>query len=150
MEDRRPERELPIAARAETGWQSLVDPTKATRWMGVGASSLDPRPGGLYRVEVLPGRAARGQFVELDPPRRLVWTWAWEAGEGAAPSGSSTLEIELVPTAAGTMLRFMHRGLPNAGEVQRHAHGWDHYLPRLVAAASIDPGPDPWLAGRMP
>ncbi len=57
------ERELPIAARRETVWQFLVDPTKATRWMGVGAS-LDPRPGGLYRVEVLPGRAARGQFVD--------------------------------------------------------------------------------------
>ena len=71
-------REVVIAASPETIWQFLVDPTKAVRWMGV-AASFDVRAGGRYRVEVLPGDAVLGEFVELDRPRRLVQTWGWES-----------------------------------------------------------------------
>jgi uncharacterized protein YndB with AHSA1/START domain len=147
------EREVAIAASPETVWQFLVDPEKATCWMGQTAS-FDPRPGGAYRVDVIPGHTAAGEFVELDPPRRLVYTWGWEAKPGAeanaVPPGSSTIEIELVPDGDGTTLRFTHRGLPDAEATQSHAHGWDHYLERLVAAAGgADPGEDPWLSGEM-
>ena len=144
------ERELAIAASPEAVWEFLVDPDKATRWMGQSAS-FEPRPGGLYRVEVIPGNTAAGEFVELDPPRRLVFTWGWEpGGSGAVPVGTSTVEIELVPTDEGTTLRFTHRGLPDKAAAESHAHGWDHYLERLVIAASGgDAGPDPWVAGEM-
>jgi uncharacterized protein YndB with AHSA1/START domain len=144
------EREIAIAARPETVWQFLVDPEKATRWMGQTAS-FDPRPGGVYRVDVIPGDTAVGEFVELDPPRRLVYTWGWESGRASSvPPGSTTVEIELVPNADGTTLRFRHRGLPSAEAAQQHAHGWDHYLERLVVAASGgDPGADPWVTGEM-
>jgi uncharacterized protein YndB with AHSA1/START domain/DNA-binding transcriptional ArsR family regulator len=143
------EREIAIAARPETVWEFLVDPEKATRWMGQTAS-LDPRPGGVHRVEVIPGHTALGEFVELDPPRRLVYTFGWEKGvEGAIPPGSTTIEIELVPTDEGTTLRFSHR-LPTAEAAKSHAQGWDHYLERLViVAAGGDPGPDPWLTQEM-
>jgi uncharacterized protein YndB with AHSA1/START domain len=144
------EREITIAASPETVWQFLVDPDKATRWMGQDAS-FDPRPGGRYRVQVIPGNTAVGEFVELDPPRRLVHTWGWEPGglSSVAP-GSTTVEIELFPDGEGTTVRFSHRGLPSGEAAQSHAHGWDHYLERLSAAAGgSDPGPDPWLAGDM-
>jgi uncharacterized protein YndB with AHSA1/START domain len=144
------EREIEIAASPETVWQFLVDPDKATRWMGQTAS-FEPRPGGLYRVDVIPGNTASGEFVELDPPRRLVFTWGWEPGEQGAnpvPPGSTTIEIELVPKGDGTTLRFSHRGLPSAKAAESHAHGWDHYLQRLIIAArGDDPGVDPWLTG---
>jgi uncharacterized protein YndB with AHSA1/START domain len=146
------EREIAIAASPETIWAFLVDPEKATRWMGQSAS-FDPRPGGLYRVEVIPDNIARGEFVELDPPRRLVFTWGWEPGQDAShgvPPGSSTVEIELVPSGDGTTLRFSHTGLPNEEAATSHAHGWDHYLERLVVAArGDDPGEDPWIEGPM-
>jgi uncharacterized protein YndB with AHSA1/START domain len=143
-------REITIAASPETVWQFLVDPDKAIRWMGQ-AAWFDPRPGGQYRIQVLPGNTASGEFVELDPPRRLVYTWGWEAGKGSSvPPGTSTVEIELVPDGEGTTLRFSHRDLPGAAAVESHAHGWDHYLARLaVAARGDDPGPDPWLSGEM-
>jgi len=87
-------REVAISARPETVWEFLVDPRKAVRWMGVSAS-LDPRPGGQYRVEVIPGEVAAGEFVEIDPPRRLVHTWGWEPGSTSPslpvrPSSSSS------------------------------------------------------------
>lgn len=146
-------REIAIDATPETVWQFLVDPEKATRWMGQ-AATLDPRPGGVYRVDVIPGHTASGEFVELDPPRRLVQTWGWEQkpGEEAnpVPPGSSTIEIELVADGDGTMLRFTHRDLPSTAAADSHAHGWDHYLARLVTAASGgDPGTDPWIDGPM-
>ena len=145
------EREVLIDARPETVWEFLVDPDKAVRWMGQ-LAELEPRPGGLYRVGVLPGHVARGEFVELDPPHRLVFTWGWEPGDDGAtsvPPGSSTIEIELTPRGDGTLLRFSHRDLPTAESAESHGHGWDHYLGRLVtAAAGGDPGTDPWLEDR--
>jgi uncharacterized protein YndB with AHSA1/START domain len=139
-------REIQIAARPETVWEFLVDPDKATRWMGT-AATLDARPGGQYRVEVLSGNIATGEFVEVDPPHRLVWTWGWtdESVSPVAP-GTSTIEVELVPEGDGTLVRFTHSGLPDAEATQRHAHGWDHYLERLqIAARGDDPGRDTWL-----
>ncbi len=145
------QREIAIDAAPETVWEFLVDPEKATRWMGLNAS-FDARPGGLYQVEVIPGNTARGEFLELDPPRRLVYTWGWEPGgmNKSVPPGTSTIEIELVPKGEGTLLRFTHRDLPAEEAVQSHAHGWDHYLERLRSAAQGgDPGVDPWITGDM-
>ena len=141
------EREISIAARPETIWDFLVNPMKATRWMGTEAS-FDPRPGGEYRVEVISGEVAIGEFVELDRPRRLVFTWGWQSPANGVPAGSSTVEMELVPEGDGTTLRFRHSGLPTEDATQKHAHGWDHYLERLrIAARGDDPGRDTWLDG---
>src|SRR5437764_878668 len=135
-----------------TVWQFLVDSDKATRWMGQTAS-FDPRPGGEYRVGVIPGHTAAGEFVELDPPHRLVFTWGWEPGHESAspvPPGSSTIEIELIPSGEGTTLRFRHHGLPSPEAAASHAHGWDHYLERLATVAGGgDPGEDPWIDGAI-
>ena len=99
-----------------------MDPEKATRWMGRSAS-LDPRPGGEYRVEVISGNVACGEFVELDPPHRLVWTWGWEPGSPSpvAP-GSTTIEVELVPEGDGTRLLFTHSGLSRTRTPCRSTH----------------------------
>ena len=143
------ERVLQIDASPETVWEFLVDPEKVARWKGLPATAFDPRQGGGYRIEIIPGHIAKGEFVELERPRRLVYTWGWEPGpEGpnAVPPGSSTVEIELEPEAGGTQLRFTHRGLPGREAVESHAAGWEHYLGRLaVVASGGDPGRDPWL-----
>jgi uncharacterized protein YndB with AHSA1/START domain len=139
------EREVEIAASPETVWEFLVETEKLTRWFG-GQAWLDPRPGGQYRVEVIGGHIANGEFVVLDPPRRLVHTFGWEPEGGEAnpvPPGSSTVEIELEPSGDGTLLRFRHYGLPGAEAARSHAHGWDYYLQRLVVAGrGDDPGED--------
>jgi uncharacterized protein YndB with AHSA1/START domain len=139
------EREVTIDASPETVWEFLVDPAKATRWMGSQAT-LDARPGGEYRVDVIAGHVASGEFVEVDRPRRLVWTFGWEpeeSGSNPVSPGSSTIEVELEPSGDGTLLRFRHRGLPGAEAVQAHGIGWDHYLARLATAArGDDPGED--------
>ena len=53
------------------------------------------------------------------------------------------IEIDLAPKDRGTLLTFVHSGLP-APQVAPHTDGWTHYLGRLaIAAAGRDPGPDP-------
>lgn len=131
--------EIRIQARPETVYEFLTDPDKMARWKGTSAE-LDPRPGGIYRVEI--GRTiVVGQYVELEPPRRVVFTWGWE-GNDAVPPGSSTVEVTLTPDGDGTILHLVHRDLPAAARAE-HDGGWSHFLPRLeIAAAGGDPGPD--------
>jgi uncharacterized protein YndB with AHSA1/START domain len=139
------ERTLTIDASPETVWEFLVDPEKLMRWKGINAD-LDPQPGGIFRCEVVPGKVARGEFVELDKPNRVVYTWGWD-GSADVPPGSSTIVIDLASDGDGTSLRFVHKDLPSAEAVTSHAQGWDHYLPRLeTAAGGGDAGEDPWVA----
>jgi uncharacterized protein YndB with AHSA1/START domain len=143
-------RELEIDASPETVWEFLTDPQKATRWMGTRAT-LDAQPGGLYYCEVIPGHIAKGEYVEVDKPHRLVHTWGWEqsTSEGAVKPGTTTIEYELIANGDATILRFKHQ-LPSAEAASSHSTGWDHYFERLaVAARGDDPGEDPWLRGEM-
>jgi uncharacterized protein YndB with AHSA1/START domain len=141
------EREVRVAARPETVFPFLIDPEKMRLWMGR-STELDARPGGIYRVEVNDQAIARGEYVEVDPPRRVVFTFGWEgqvAGEGehGVPPGSSRVEISLDPDGDGTLVRLRHLDLPE-GSREIHGQGWDLYLGRLKAVvAGEDPGPDP-------
>jgi uncharacterized protein YndB with AHSA1/START domain len=131
-----------IKARPELVFTFFTDPTRWLQWQGVQAT-LDPRPGGVFRVNVDGGDGwASGHFVELDPPRRLVFTWGWELAGNPVQPGSSTVTVELIPDPAGTLVRLTHSDLP-AEVAGSHADGWEHYLPRLaLAVEGGDPGPD--------
>ena len=127
------ERVISIEASPETVFRLLTDPNQYTRWKGE-LAELEPRPGGKYRVTFAGDYgSAAGSFVELVPNRRVVFTWGWEGNENVPP-GSSTVEIDLEPEGAGTRLRLVHRGLPDA-EIKGHAEGWDFFLPRLEDVA---------------
>ena len=139
------ERKVRIAARPETIFPFFTDPAKMVRWKGVHAT-LDPRPGGIYRVDITGRDIARGEYLEVVPYSRVVFTWGWEAEGNPVPPGSSTVEITLIPDGDGTIVRLRHLGL-TAEQGDSHAEGWEHYLPRLVIAAEgRDPGPDPWAS----
>ncbi|MBI4504817.1 MAG: SRPBCC domain-containing protein [Chloroflexi bacterium] len=139
------EREVRIAARPETVFAFFTDPAKMLRWKGV-AAELDPRPGGTYRVRINEQSVARGEYVEVVPNSRVVFTWGWEGDGSPVPPGTSTVEVSLIAEGEHTVVRLRHRGLP-ADQRQPHAEGWAHYLERLViAGAGGDPGPDPWAS----
>ena len=136
------EREIRIAASPETVFDYFVDPDKMVEWKGRKAE-LDPRPGGLYRVDISDQAVARGEYLEIDAPSRVVFTWGWEGTSNPVPPGSSRVEISLQPDGDGTLVRLRHLDLPEA-EREIHGHGWDHYLSRLAQAAEgKDPGSDP-------
>lgn len=138
------ERWLP--AEPEEVWRYFTEASMWARWQGIDAS-IDPRPGGQLVIRMggeSSEAGARGEFVLLDPPYRLVFTWGWvNAPFGEVPPGSTTVEVELRAAAGGTLLLLTHSGLPPSLE-GIHGEGWGHYLGRLeTVLAGRDPGPDP-------
>jgi uncharacterized protein YndB with AHSA1/START domain len=117
------------------------------RWMGQHAT-LKPVPGGAFEIDIN-GVPVRGQYLEVDPPRRVLVSWG-VAGNTGMPPGATEVEFTLTPTPQGTRLRLVHRGL-SPGQEDIHAAGWQHFLARLTRAADGgDPGPDPWRQAQAP
>ena len=127
------EKVITIAARPETVFRLLTDPSEYVRWKGK-LAQLEPRAGGTFHVDFMNDKdVVDGKFVEVIPSRRVVFTWGWKDNP-VVPPGSSTVEIDLEPDGQGTRLRLVHRGLPD-GAIASHAEGWDYFLPRLTAVA---------------
>jgi uncharacterized protein YndB with AHSA1/START domain len=134
-------RETHIAAPPAAVFALMTDPEKILRWMGTEAE-IEPRPGGIYLVNVTGARCTRGSFREVVPVHRLAYSFGWD-GLDEVPPGSSLVEIDLIDRDGGTLLRMTHSGLPNAVQCENHNKGWAHYLGRLtVAATGRNPGPD--------
>ena len=134
MAERVIEVERRIDAPPDEVFAYLTDPAKYTRWKGQQAE-LEPRPGGLYRVRMGPDAVALGEYVEVEPPNRVVFTWGWE-GSGDVPPGSTTVEITLRQDGDGTLLRLRHTGFPSEADADLHREGWEMYVGRLVAVAA--------------
>ncbi len=130
-----------INAPPSTVYAYLTDASRWTRWQGARAT-LDARVGGIFSMLMGNGMEARGQFVELVPDRRVVFSWGWVDRPGIPP-GSTSVEIDLSPDGNDTVLVLTHRLVPD-DETAAQRIGWTHYLPRLaLVAAGADPGPDP-------
>ena len=140
------EREVRVEADPETVFPFFTDPEKIVRWVGVGAT-LDPRPGGVFYLNTVTGHSFAGEYVVVEPHRRVVFTWGYgnfPEEQNPLPPGSSTVEVELVPDGEATIVRLTHR-VP-AELVDFHLIGWENYLGRLaIVASGGDPGPDPFL-----
>lgn len=126
-----------IAATRDEVFSYLTDAQKYTRWQGK-LADLDPRPGGLYRVRMGPDTVALGEYVEVESPTRVVFTWGWE-GSAEVPPGSTTVEITLREDGDGTLLRLRHSGFPSRADAELHREGWEMYVERLVAVAGDEP-----------
>ncbi len=75
---------VPVAARPEIVFSYFTDPARHAQWMGSHAT-LEPVPGGAYRVSPRDWVEAVGEFLEIDPPHRVVFTWGWTRGNTVAP-----------------------------------------------------------------
>lgn len=130
-----------IAAPPAEVFPYLTDSKLVVRWMGDWAD-LVAEPGGTLALDIN-GIPVRGEYLVVDPPHRLVFTWG-AAGNDLLAAGSTTVEILLRADGGDTLLELIHRDLPPE-ELPRHGVGWGHFLGRLVVAASGgDPGRDPW------
>ena len=141
------EHELRVAARPQTVFAYFTDPERLTRWIA-GEATVDPRPGGICRIdvtaEIIGDTVLVGEFLTVDPYRRIVFTWGFENHRFEMPPQSTEVEVTFTPAGDDTIVRLVHRRLPPAA-IDFHRAGWEHYLGRLgVAAAGGDPGPDPW------
>lgn len=127
-------KEIWIDAAPEQVFPYLVEPELLTTWIGE-ESWNDPRPGGVFRLKFDSANVVRGEFVEVDPPRRVVYTWGSEERE-SLPMGSTTVAFDLEPQNGGTRVRLRHTNLPDEREIEQHNMGWDHFLPKLAEVAA--------------
>ena len=126
----------------ESTFALLTDPERLRRWQAVTAR-IELRAGGEFRWTIVPGHTAAGTITEIEPGRRLVFSFGWEASEDLPP-GASSVTITLEPTEGGTSVHLVHSGL-TAEQAAGHLQGWEHYGERLAAAAEHgDAGPDDW------
>ncbi|MCH7740727.1 MAG: SRPBCC domain-containing protein [Chloroflexi bacterium] len=134
-------KEIRIEAPRETVFPFLTEPELMIRWAGTEAD-LDPTPGGVFRVKMTAEATAIGEYVEVTPHSRVVFTWGWDgAPADGVPPGSSRVEVDLEADGDATILTLTHTGLPEAA-VGEHSGGWDYFLGRLVVAgAGGDAGP---------
>ncbi|GAA4851688.1 SRPBCC domain-containing protein [Pseudonocardia benzenivorans] len=140
-------REIDIDAAPETVFAFFVEPAKLTRWLADEAV-LDPCAGGVC-VQVHPGddRGSdrsfhmSGRFVEVDPPRRVVFTWGFTEPEIGVPPDSTTVEVTLRPNGSGTRVRLVHHDLPSSATAD-HEQGWTEMLRRLDSAVTAGRGAD--------
>ena len=138
------EKSVIVPLNADETFALITEPDRLRRWQAITAR-VDLRAGGAYRWTIVPGHSARGSFTEVEPGRRVVFTWGWE-GAADLPPGASTVTITLEPAAGGTLVRLVHEGLTGE-QAASHAEGWSHYLDRLVEAGTKgDAGADEWAA----
>jgi uncharacterized protein YndB with AHSA1/START domain len=133
------EYELEIDAPPAIVYELLTTVDGLKRWIAADAV-VEPVPGGILRWTHENGATMLGRFVELDPPRRLVFSYGWEGDLMGLPPEASTVDIQLEPSGTGTLLRLAHRGVP-PDAADDHRRGWIHFLGRLRdAAQEITPG----------
>jgi uncharacterized protein YndB with AHSA1/START domain len=132
---------IDIDAAPELVFQFLITNDGLTAWMGQWAD-LDPEPGGQFAVDIF-GSPVRGEFLEIDPPHRVVVSWGY-AGSEDLPPGASRVSFTLTPIATGTRLDLLHTDLPER-HAPGHDRGWRHFVKRLsLVASGVDPGEDFW------
>ena len=118
-----------IAASPEVVFPYFTDPKLMVSWIGERVD-LDARPGGTFALD-FSGVAARGSYVTVEPPRRVVFTWGIPE-DAAMPPGSSTVEVVLVADGDDTIVNLTHRDLPEDREPS-HREGWEGCLAALAA-----------------
>jgi uncharacterized protein YndB with AHSA1/START domain len=134
--------EIFIVAPRERVFEALADPKQATRWWGaadryhMAEFQMDLRVGGKWSMNGVSSKMGavnvRGEFVEIDPPRRLSYTWisSWMPQD-------STVVWELEQQNNGTLVKLTHRGFAgNAEQAQNHSIGWSMVLGWLEAYAA--------------
>jgi uncharacterized protein YndB with AHSA1/START domain len=131
-----------IKAAPATVYSFFTDLDRWISWQGVGGE-LEATPGGLLRIRMPGGQVASGQFVELVPERRIVFTWGWEGGGIPVAPGTTRVVVELEAMDGGTLVRLTHHDIDEPRLADEHRDGWQRYLERLsVRAEGGDPGPD--------
>jgi uncharacterized protein YndB with AHSA1/START domain len=131
-----------LATTPERVFQALASREVVDWWVNPGVFDTrewtgDVRIGGRWRASgIARGTpyALEGEFLEVDPPRRLVQTWHF----AGAPGVPSTVTYLLEPIAGGTRLTVHHAGLAAPDQQTNVGAGWRSSFDRLAEILSAD------------
>ncbi len=96
-------------------------------------AEVDLRLGGNVRVVMHdPGKGEShgggGHYTEIDPPRRLAFTWTWDDDED---SRETLIELDFEEAGGATTVRLTHSNLRDSETVISHEEGWSNCLDNL-------------------
>jgi uncharacterized protein YndB with AHSA1/START domain len=128
-------------APRERVWQEWTEPERFADWFGGPSSevplatvSMDVTPGGPWRLTMFaePGRREihwKGEYREVAPPERLVFTVSDQPGEGSY----ELVTVVLTDLGDGrTEMAFEQRGQMSAEQYERAGEGWSGFFDRIA------------------
>jgi uncharacterized protein YndB with AHSA1/START domain len=130
--------ERDLAAGAAEVFAAWADAEGMRSWMCPGVDmthaevEIDFRVGGRFRIVMRGERAYAhsGEYLEIDPPRRLVFSWISEFLPPAEASTRVTITID--PAGSDRCrLRLVHELPPSSGSYSGHPEGWRTILEKL-------------------
>lgn len=128
-----------LKAPRDRVYAAWTNPDELRQWFGpdkvrTRTLTADARVGGTFRLEMVTPEgenwAVSGEYRELQPGRKIVFTWQWEDDEDWAET-MSVVTIELSDCAGGTALRLKHESLPSDQSRERHTEGWTKLVDKL-------------------
>ncbi len=96
--------ELELDAPPDAVWRLWTEPDQIVRWMG-DVATLQPWPGGTFRLEYQSGDAVAGEFVDAEAPQHVAFTWGWDEAGALTPPGSTRVELTFEPIDDGARTR---------------------------------------------
>lgn len=131
-----------LDAPPERIFAAWTDPAVLRRWWAAqpdwtGAdASTDVRVGGRYRLSMRDSaggvRSVAGEYIEVDPPRHLSYTWAWEShGDSEAPGAVTVVSVDFVAEGSSTRVVLEQRGFATQSDQESHDEGWRGCLDNL-------------------
>lgn len=132
-----------IAAPRALLFRLWTEPEHMVRWwapqnMTAPSVSIDLREGGAWRHCILTPEGkeywSHGRYLEIVPPERLVFTFAWENQEGR-PEHPMQVTVEFHERGEKTYLVFRKVELPDDTELKLQTGGWEQALDKYVAYA---------------
>jgi uncharacterized protein YndB with AHSA1/START domain len=110
----------------------FTDSERFARWWGAG-SSIEPSPGGRVRIRYPNAVVVTGEVVAIEPPRRIVFTYAYGENGGHEDAARNdrgdatlvTVALDAVPD--GTRVRLRHE-FSSEKVRNQHVQGWRYQL----------------------
>ena len=132
-----------IPAPPERVFAMWSEPELLAKWLAPGAMAVDScavdaNPGGFWRVTMRhpDGKliTVSGVFRKVEPPLRLIFTWAWL--DLMNKSHETEVTVTLTAAPGGTRLVLYQREFESKESRDRHEHGWGGCFDKLAAAAA--------------
>jgi uncharacterized protein YndB with AHSA1/START domain len=120
-------------------FDAWTNPEVLRQWWAAGpdwstpTADVDVRPGGRYRLSMRQPdgvvHTAVGEYREVKPPERLVYTWTWEGGTPEMEGSQDTLVVvEFIEEGDGTEVVLTHTGFADEAIRDEHVKGWTALL----------------------
>jgi uncharacterized protein YndB with AHSA1/START domain len=133
-------------APADAVFEAWTSPDVLRRWWPAGSdwetpvAEVDPQVGGSLRLVMRSPDGeefgGRGEYLEVKPPARLVFTWTWDGHE--LHQGTQLVEVDFEEHPDGTTTVVLtNRGIRDEESRRSHREGWDasfDNLDRVLAA----------------